>query len=96
MAVVVRGNKVRFSTLALVGKLVEEVPVCGELRLHRDDARRRTVVEASMHVVRRSTVVEIPGVEAGGATTRQLAERLGGAMVAGRRGQLTSNFQYFF
>ena len=82
--VIVGGGEPRFLTLSLVGELVEEVPNCGELRLHRDDARRRTVVEASMHVVRRSTVVEIPGVEAGGATTRQLAERLGGAMVISR------------
>ena len=38
----------------------------------------------------------IPGVEAWGATTRPLAERLGGVMVIGRRGQLTSNFQHSF
>ena len=41
MAVIVRGDEARFPTLALAGELVEEVPGCGELQLHRDDARRR-------------------------------------------------------
>ena len=39
MAVIVGGDEAHFPTLALVGELVEEVPRCGELRLHTQGRR---------------------------------------------------------
>ena len=66
MAVIVRGDEARFHTLALVGELVEEVPSCGELRLHRDNARRRTMAEASVEVVRRAPLRRCRGLRPGG------------------------------
>ena len=44
--------------------------------------------EGLTQVVRRAPLRQ-PGVETGEATTRQLAERLDGIMVIGRRGHLT-------
>ena len=66
MAVIVRGDEARFPTLALVGELVEEVPGCGKLRLHRDDARRRTMTAASVQVFRRAPLRRYRGSGPGG------------------------------
>ena len=52
--------------------------------------------EMSVQVVRRAPLRRYRGVRPGEATMRQLAGRLGGVMVIGRRGQLTSDFQYSF
>ena len=96
MAVIVRGDKACFSTLALVGELVEEVLSCGKLSLHRDIVRQRTMVEVSVQVVRRAPLRRCRGLRPGGATTRQLPERIGGGHGQGRRGQLASNFLHSF
>ena len=65
MAVIVGGDEARFPTLALVGELAEEVPSCGELRLHRDDARRRTMTEVSVQVVRPAPLRRYRGMRPG-------------------------------
>ena len=97
MAVIVGGDEVRFPALALAGELVEKVPSCGEPRLQRDDARRRTMAEVSVQVVRRAPLRRCRGLRPGGATTRQLPERIGGDHGRkGRRGQLASNFLLSF
>ena len=66
MAAIFGGNEARFCTLALVGELVKEAPSCGELRLHRDDARQRTMAEASVQVVRRALLRRYRGLWPGG------------------------------
>ena len=66
MAVTVGGDEACFPTLALVGELVEEVPSCGDLRLHRDDARRRMMAETSVQVVRRAPLRQYRGLRPGG------------------------------
>ena len=66
MAVIARGDEARFLTLSLVGELVEEVPNRGELWLHRDDARRRMVAEASVQVVRHAPLRRYRGSRPGG------------------------------
>ena len=55
---------------ALAGELVEEVPGCGELRLHRDDARRRTMAAASVQVVRRAPLQRCRGLRPRGGQRR--------------------------
>ena len=57
MAMIVGGNEVCSPALALAGELVEEGLSCEESRLHRDDARRRTMAEVSVQVVRRAPLV---------------------------------------
>ena len=79
MAVIVRGDEACFPTLALVGGLVEEVPGCGELRLHRDDTGRRTIAAASVQVVRCAPLLRCRGLRPGG---RQRGSYLGGSAAA--------------
>ena len=93
MVVIVRGDEACFPTLVLVRELVKGVPGCEELRLHRDNARQRTMAAASVQVIRCTPLQQYRGSRPGG-TTGPLAERLGGVMVIGRQGQLTSNFQH--
>ena len=79
MAVIVGGDEARFATLALVGELIEEVSSCGELRLHRDDARRRTVAEVSVQVVKRAPLGQCRGLRPG---RRQRGSLLSGSTAA--------------
>ena len=62
MAVISRGDEVRFPGLALAGELAKKVPCFGEPWLHRDDARRRTIAEISVQVVRRAPLRRCRGL----------------------------------
>ena len=66
MAAIVGGDEARFPILALVGEPVKKVPSYGELRLHKDDARRRTMTEVSVQVVRRAPLRRYGGLRPGG------------------------------
>ena len=81
MAVIVGGDEVRFPALALAGELVEKVPSCGEPRLHRDDARRRTMAEVSVQVVRRAPLRRCRGLRPGGRRRGSFLSGSAAAMV---------------
>ena len=78
---IIGGDEVCFPALALARELVKKVPSCGEPRLHRDDARQRTMAEVSVKVVRRAPLRRCRGLRPGGRRRGSFLSGLAAAMV---------------